>query len=167
MNLLFLHHARENGEAEQRERAGIECKRVSGGWAECTAGSRQSCHRAAVAALSHHSLPQPSHAMRLTELSLSLSVPQTLRGKRALHVCWAASASSVSWRLSVISFVSPITGDFEETIKKSIFFVTFRDCQEKIRRMGGVKRKLTTFSVVLLAISLQVQFIFLIFILQN
>lgn len=97
VNLLFLHHARENGEAEQRERAGIECKRVSGGWAECTAGSRRSCHRAAVAALSHHSLPQPSHAMRLTELSLSLSVPQTLRGKRALHVCWAASASSVSW----------------------------------------------------------------------
>lgn len=97
MNLLFfLHHARENGEVEQRERAGIECKRVSGGWAECTAGSRQSCHRAAVAALSHHSLPQPSHAMRLTELSLSLSVPRTLRGKRALHVCWAASASSVS-----------------------------------------------------------------------
>lgn len=93
---FFLHHARENGEAEQRDQAGIECKRVSGGWAECTAGSRQSCHRAAVAALSHHSLPQPSHAMRLTELSLSLSVPRTLRGKRALHVCWAASASSVS-----------------------------------------------------------------------
>lgn len=34
-------------------------------------------------------------------------------------------------RLSVISFVSPITGDFEGTIKKkNIFFVTFRDCQE-------------------------------------
>lgn len=50
-------------------------QRTGGGRIETTAGSRLRCHRAAVwLAFSHQPLPQPSHAMRLTELSAWLSV---------------------------------------------------------------------------------------------
>lgn len=41
---------------------------------DSNASCRPSCHRAAVAAISHQSLPQTSHAMRLTHLSVLLSV---------------------------------------------------------------------------------------------
>lgn len=134
-------------------------QRVSGGWAECTAGSRRSCHRAAVAALSHHSLPQPSHAMRLTGLSLSLSVPQTARGERALRVCWAASASSASWEaFRLFRSFPPTQVILRKRLKKKKTFDVSRFVREN-QENGWYKRKLIRFSVVLLAISLQIQYI--------
>lgn len=57
-----------------RVRAGWEFIQMVRGWNETTADFRLSRHRTAVAAFSPQLLPQASHAMRLTELSVSLSV---------------------------------------------------------------------------------------------
>lgn len=73
--LLFLTIFLKTTEKQSwRVRAGWEFIQTVRGWNETTADFRLSRHRTAVAAFSPQLLPQASHAMRLTELSVSLSV---------------------------------------------------------------------------------------------